>query len=105
MKACDIEWVVSDSEILEKLDEMTTEGAAEILGLSPQAYDNMTDEERHNSVLEYFHRRHVSWRADFVGLPSEVELDDIFNSLSKEDVIDWLEQQYGNYVEDCNLEG
>ena len=105
MKACDIEWVVSDSEILEKLDEMTTEGAAEILGLSPQTYDNMTDEERHDAALEYFHRRHVSWRADFVGLPEEVELEDaIFSNLDKEDVIDWLEQQYGNYVDDCRLE-
>lgn len=104
MKAYDIEWEVSDFEILKKLDEMTTEGAAEILGLFPQTYENMTDEERHDAVLEYFHRRHESCRADFVGLPSEVELDDIFNSLDKEDVIDWLEQQYGNYVEDCKLE-
>lgn len=104
MKAYDIEWNVSDFEILEKLDEMTTEGAAEILGLSPQTYENMTDEERHDTALEYFHRRHKSCRADFVGLPSEVELDDIFNSLNKEDVIDWLEQQYGNYVLSCKLE-
>ena len=104
MKAYDIEWEVSDFEILEKLDEMTTEGAAEILGLFPQTYENMTDEERHDTALEYFHRRHKSCRADFVGLPSEVELDDIFNSLSKEDAIDWLEQQYGNYVLSCKLE-
>lgn len=104
MRACDIEWNVSDFEILEKLDEMTTEGAAEILGLFPQTYENMTDEERHDAASEYFHRRHESCRADFVGLPSEVELDDIFNSLSKEDAIDWLEQQYGNYVLSCKLE-
>ena len=104
MKAYDIEWEVSDFEIFCKLDEMTTEGAAEILGLSLQTYENMTDEERHDTALEYFHRLHESCRADFVGLPSEVELDDIFNSLSKEDVIDWLEQQYGNYIEDCSLE-
>ena len=105
MRVYDIEWVVSDSEILEKLDEMTTEGAAEILGLTPQAYDDMTDEERHDAVLEYFHRRHVSWRTDFVGLPEEVELEDaIFGGLDKEDIIDWLEQQYGNYVNDCQLE-
>lgn len=105
MKAYDIEWVVSDSEILEKLDEMTTEGAAEVLGLTPQVYGSMTDEERHDAILEYFHRRHVSWRADFVGLPEEVELEDaIFSNLDKEDVIDWLEQQYGNYVDDCEIE-
>lgn len=105
MKAYDIEWVVSDSEILEKLDEMTTEGAAEILGLTPQVYGNMTDEERHDAILEYFHRRHEGCRAEFVGLPEEVELEDaIFSNLDKEDVIDWLEQQYGNYVDDCRLE-
>lgn len=104
MKAYDIEWEVSDFEIFCKLDEMTTEGAAEILGLFPQTYGNMTDEERHDAALEYFHRRHKSCRADFVGLPSEVELDDIFNSLGKEDVIDWLEQQHGNYVGDCKIE-
>lgn len=104
MKTCDIEWVVSDFEIFCKLDEMTTEGAAEILGLSPQAYENMTDKERHDAALEYFHRRHESCRADFVGLPSEVELDEVFTNLDKEDVIDWLEQQYGNYVDDCRLE-
>ena len=105
MKAYDIEWEVSDLEILEKLDEMTTEGAAEILGLFPQTYENMTDEERHDTALEYFHRRHKSCRADFVGLPEEVELEDaIFGALNKEDIIDWLEQQYGNYVNDCNLE-
>jgi len=104
MKVYDIEWEVSDFEILEKLDEMTTEGATEILGLSSQAYDNMTDEERHDIALEYFHRRHESCRAEFVGLPEEVELEDtIFGSLNKEDIIDWLEQQYGNYVENCNL--
>lgn len=105
MKACDIEWNVSDFEILEKLDKMTTEGAAEILGLSPQAYDDMTDEERHDAALEYFHRRHESCRADFVGLPSMVELEDaIFGNLDKEDIIDWLEQQYGYYMDDCRLE-
>jgi len=105
MKAYNIEWVVSDSEVFEKLDEMTTEGAAEILGLSPQAYGDMTDEERHDAALEYFHRRHEGCRAEFVGLPEEVELEDaVFGNLDKEDVIDWLEQQYGNYVEGCNLE-
>lgn len=105
MKAYDIEWVVSDLEIFEKLDELPTEDAAEILGLSSQAYDDMTDEERHDAALEYFHRRHESCRADFVGLPEEVELEDaIFGSLDKEDIIDWLEQQYGNYVNNCQLE-
>ena len=104
MRVYDIEWVVSDFEIFCKLDEMTTEGAAEVLGLSPQAYEDMTDEERHDTALEYFHRRHESCRADFVGLPSEVELDEVFTNLDKEDVIDWLEQQYGNYVDDCSLE-
>ena len=105
MKAYDIEWEVSDFEIFCKLDEMTTEGAAEILGLYPQTYGDMTDEERHDAALEYFHRRHESCRADFVGLPEEVELEDaIFGGLGKEGIIDWLEQQYGNYVNNCQLE-
>lgn len=105
MKAYDIEWNVSDLEIFEKLDELPTEDAAEILGLFPQTYDNMTDEERHDTALEYFHHRHEGCRAEFVGLPEEVELENaIFGSLDKEDIIDWLEQQYGNYVDGCKIE-
>lgn len=104
MRAYDIEWEVSDLEILEKLNEMDVYSAADALNISAVFYSNMDEQERHEAALNYFYHRHKSCRADFVGLPSEVELDDIFNSLSKEDVIDWLEQQYGNYVEDCNLE-
>lgn len=105
MKAYDIEWEVSDFEIFCKLDEMAPEVAAEKLEMYPYTYGNMTEEERHYAAQSYFHRRHKSCRADFLGLPSEVELEDaIFSNLGKEDIIDWLEQQYGYYVNDCNLE-
>ena len=105
MKACDIEWEVSDLEILEKLDEMDVYSAADALNISAVSYSNMDEQERHEAALNYFYHRHKSCRADFVGLPEEVELEDaVFGTLDKADIIDWLEQQYGNYIEDCSLE-
>jgi hypothetical protein len=105
MKAYDIKWAVTDYEIFCKLSEMDDEVAAEKLEMYPYTYSHMSDEERESMVYSYLRHQHNSCRAGLIDLPSEVELEEgIFGNLHKEDIIDWLQQQYGYYVEDCKIE-
>ena len=91
MKAGNIQWVVDMDEMLEVMDTMTVESAAEVVEIPVSRYANMTTEERHDYAIDYF--RHCPGALDdLMGLPDKVDIPD---EVDEEDVADWLSDEYG----------
>lgn len=97
MKATNIEWDVSDEELLTVLDAMTAETAAEKLGIPKDTYANMTTEERHDWALDAFHHNSTS-RSEFVGLPDDVELPEGAEEWEDDEITDYLSDEYGYFI-------
>ena len=102
MKVTNIEWVVSDEEIMDRLDNMTAEQAAEKLGIPYNTYANMTTEERHDYAFDAF-RHNRADRAEFVGLSDEVELPEGAETWENDEITDYLCEEYGYYTNGYNL--
>ena len=102
MKATNIEWNISDEELLERLDDMLAETAAEKLGVPVNSYANMTTEERHDYALDSFHH-HKADKAEFIGLPNEVELPEEAKEWSDDEITDYLSDEYGYYLDRYDL--
>lgn len=93
MKAYDIKWDIDVEDAYDKLDDMTSEKAAEALDLPKEKYANMTTSERHDYAYDAFHHNKVDL-AEFMGLPDEVEIPKSVGT-NDEDISDWLSDQYG----------
>lgn len=93
LKAYGIKWDVDIREVLEKLDDMSFYQAAEALEIPVDKYANMNTSERHDYAYDYFHHRHDGCKADFVGLPEEVDVP--AELTDDEDISDWLSDEFG----------
>lgn len=73
MKAFNINWAVDMDEIMEYVGSMTCEEAASALEIPKERYENMNDEERNDYIYDMFHHHKLD-KAEFMGLPDEVEI-------------------------------
>lgn len=91
MWAINIDWDVDIEEAFDILDEMKVEEAAEAVGLSSDKYVNMTTEEQHDYVCDYFRHRPGALCKLF-DLPDKVEVP---NDYDEEEISDYLSDKYG----------
>ena len=97
-----IKWDVDTEDILEKIDTMSTDELADIVGVSVDYFENMDEEEQKDYVLDYvYHTPNVyaDFLEDVFELPKEVELPESF--------VHHLEQDYAkgysvNYAEEIS---
>jgi len=106
LKATHIKWDVDIDEAIEKLDEMTTENAAEALGIGKDTYANMTTEERHDFAYDLWHHS-PSALHEFMSVPEEVVIPDPLNTEWDENTIsDYISDETGwcheGFVIECN---
>ena len=95
--ATDIRWDVDIDEGFDKLDDMSSDKAAEYLGVPKEAYANMTTSERHDYAYDAWHHNRKSL-SEFVGAPNEVALPaDIL--WDEDSISDYLCDEYGWYHE------
>lgn len=92
LKAINIQWDIDIDEAYAKLDEMTSDAAAEAIGVPKDKYANMTTEERHDFAYDLWHHNRSSLE-EFMGLPNEVEIPDPDNP-------DWDDETIANYLSD-----
>ena len=86
MKIRNIKWDIDMDNVLETIDEMA--GAAEVLGLSEEAYANMNSSERNDYIHDVFEHSPEA-KADLLGLPSEADIPD-----DTEEIADYLSDKY-----------
>ena len=102
MKAKNIKWDVDTEDILAEVDNMSIEKIANIVGVSEDYFDSMTEEEQHDYILDYMHHTPTSYAGfleDFFNLPQEVEIpENLAKQYDKdnfaEDISDWLSDTY-----------
>ena len=102
MYAYNIEWEVSMDDVLEKFDELDIYAAGEALEMPAFVYGQMTQEERHEAICNYFRHRHGSCKADFMELPDATELGDD-DGIDESEAMYQLEQEYGFCVSGLEL--
>ncbi len=95
-----IQWSIDMDEIYEKLDNMTSENAAEVLEIPVNKYQNMTTEERHDYAFDYFRHRYGA-QCDFLCLPDSVQ---VAKHWALDDIADYLSATYGYCVEQFETE-
>ena len=97
-----IKWDVDTEDILEKIDTMSTDELADIVGVSVDYFENMDEEEQKDYVLDYVYHTpntYADFLEDVFELPKEVELPESF--------VEHLEQDYAkgysvNYAEEIS---
>ena len=92
MKAKNIAWDIDYDDGYVALGNMRYEDAADVLELSKDRYANMTTQEREAYAFDVFKHSPDTLR-DLVGLPDEVEIPE---SVSEDEVEDWLSDEYGH---------
>ena len=101
LKAYDIEWDFDEDQIFERIDETESEEMAEIIGISVEKYESLTQEERYDWAYDKF--RHCPALLDeFMGLPDEVDIP--LELVDDEDISNWLSDEYGFCHEGFQLE-
>lgn len=96
MKATDIKWDVDEQDLTEEvLDYATEKEIAELLGTETHKIHNMNKDDLYELVRDAFHRDH-NLIYEYLGLPTTV---DVPKSVTKEDVADWLSNEY-EYLHD-----
>ena len=101
MKAYNIDWDINIEEALDILDEMDYKDAASALGISVDAYANMTTEERHDYAYDLFHHCPGELE-DFMNLPTKVEIPKELTN--EEDITEWLSDEYGFCIKGYKLD-
>lgn len=91
LRAVNIKWDIDIEDVIEKLDNMTAENAAEALDIPYQEYVNMSTSEIHDYAYDVFERSQ-SIIADIMGLPEEV---DIPEDVDEEDIEDYISDEVG----------
>lgn len=96
MKATNIKWDVDEQDLTEEvLNHATEKEIAELLGTETHKIHNINKNDLYELVLDALHRdRKLAY--DYLGLPTTV---DIPESVAKEDVADWLSNEY-EYLHD-----
>ena len=89
----DIEWDIDIDETLDKLDNMSSDKAAEYLGVPKETYANMTTSERHDYAYDVWHHNRKSL-SEFVGAPNEVTLPTT-RIWDEDSISDYLSDEYG----------
>lgn len=102
MKATNIDWNVSDEEIMTVLDSLTAKEAAKRLGVPYNTYANMTTNERHDYAFDVF-RHNAADRAEFVFLPDEVTLPEEAVDWEDDEITDYLSDKYGYFINGYDL--
>jgi len=92
--AKEIEWDIDIADILDRLDEMLYEAAAEALEIPAKQYASMTTAERHDYAYDYF-RGQDEAKAGFMGLPTEAKIPDSIAEDDYDAISDWLSDEYG----------
>lgn len=88
MKIRNIKWDIDMDNVLETIDEIAVEKAAEILGLPEEAYADMNSSERNDYIYDVFEHSPEA-KADLLGLPSEADIPD-----DAEEIADYLSDKY-----------
>lgn len=88
MKIRNIKWDIDMDNVLETIDEMAAEKAAEVLGLPEEAYADMSSSERNDYIHDMFEHSPEA-KADLLGLPSEADIPD-----DAEEIADYLSDKY-----------
>ena len=102
MKAKNIEWDVGAEDILTEVDNMSIDKISNLMGISTDYFNAMTEKEQHDYVLDYVYHTptfYAKFLKDFFNLPQEVEIPE---SLAKqysednyaEEISDWLSDTY-----------
>ena len=91
--ATDIRWDVDMYEALDKLDDMSSDKAAEYLGVPKEIYANMTTFERHDYAYDVW-RHNKKGLSEFVGVPNEVTLPTT-GIWDEDSISDYLSDEYG----------
>lgn len=97
--ATDIKWDVDIEDVIEKIDNMTAENAAEALDIPYQVFVNMNTSEVHDYVYDMF-KYSSSIAADIVGLPEEVEIPD---EVGDDDIEDYLSDETGYLIKSYSV--
>lgn len=104
--AREVNWDVDPEEIKEILDELSAENAAEMLGIDPGIYSDMSADERYYTAADLF--RHCPAKLDeFLGFPDYIVLPDEvcpgaeedISSFDWSDAAEWLSQEFGYCIE------
>lgn len=109
MRAYDIEWSVDidDIDIYEIIENKDTKEAAKKLGIPYIHYIGMTASEIEDYVYNQS-RRNPYFLGELIGLPSSVELPDVFKDIEDDEYTDtiseWLSDTYGFCVSYYELE-
>lgn len=88
MKIRNIKWDIDMDNVLETIDEIAAEKAAEVLGLPEEAYADMNSSERNDYIYDVFEHSPEA-KADLLGLPSEADIPD-----DAEEIADYLSDKY-----------
>ena len=86
MKIRNIKWDIDIDDVLETIDEMTVEEAAEVLGFPKDTYANINTLER--DVYDTFEHNPEA-KANLLGLPSEANIPD-----DTKEIADYLSDEY-----------
>lgn len=93
--AYNIQWNIDMEEVYKRLDNMTAEKVAEVLGMPSEGYAN-----RYSYAANKFQHCPAELH-EFMGLPSEVEIPE--NLVDYEDISDWLSDKFGYCHEGFDL--
>lgn len=99
MKIKNIDWDVDYTQVYEKLDDMDTEAAAEMLDVPVKKYERMTIEEHHDLAYDKFcHCKDALY--DFMRLPDELILP---KDVDGSNIDEWLFDKYGYSLKDDSI--
>ena len=96
MKATNIKWDVDEQDLTEEvLNHATEKEIAELLGTETHKIHNINKDDLYELVQDAFHRDY-NLMYDYLSLPTTV---DVPKSVTKEEVADWLSNEY-EYLHD-----
>lgn len=100
--AYDIDWDIDKDELEEIINGTDFEDICEIMNKPASKFENMSDEQKLNIALDYFHHCPGAI-SSLIGVPDEIEIPEeiiIDADITSEDddmseVTDWLSDEYG----------
>lgn len=96
MKIKNIEWNVNLRELAARFVDENAD--ASIINMELRQYQKMTDQEKKDSVFDYFRRRPAE-AEKYLGLPDEIDLPDPDNpEWDPETITMYLAETYGCYL-------
>ena len=105
MVMTNIQWDVSVDDVFDTLKDLSDKQAAEIIGIKPDQYKKMTDDERKNIVLKKAKKKEFLYEFawDVMHLPKTLTVPaDMLERISE--VTDWMAYEYGYRSKRFNME-